>query len=231
MSMPEDKAETKPVDDKAGGSDSYAEGSAAKKGNQTVKAPKGARKPPGESKLASGAASADKAGNAQPKKQKPQTRRLLKSVGMAMPSNRMRVFLGTNSIPPLSEKKHFVAKLRKLDRIDITILEGNDEAADSNFVIGELGLTNVMLREDGRAEIEIDFTIGETGYLTVTIADRLRGTESIGRFVLPQYTGEIQSMDDLGRLPVKELAEKIDLFEQQMQLLKGELTVRREREK
>ncbi len=157
-------------------------------------------------------------------------RRLARSVGMAMPSNKVRTFLGNSVIPPVSERKHFVARLRKLDRIDITILEGDDENADRNVFVGELGLTNIKLRVDGRAEVEIEFSLAATGYLSVKLTDKIGETESTGKFFLPQFQVDVNS-GDLGSLPVKELAEKIDLFEQQMQLLKGELEVRREREK
>jgi hypothetical protein len=35
---------------------------------------------------------------------------------------------------------------------------------------------------------------------------------------------------DIGGLPIEELSQKIDLLEEQMQILKGELSVRKERE-
>ena len=167
------------------------------------------------------------------KKQAAKTRkpvkRLARSVGMAMPSNKVRVFLGNSVIPPVTERKHFVAKLRKLDSIDITILEGDEIEADRNVFVGELGLTNIKLRVDGRAEVEIEFSLDAKGYLTVKLTDKIGETESVGKFFLPQFQTDVTT-SDLGSLPVQELAEKIDLFEQQMQLLKGELKVRRERE-
>jgi len=161
---------------------------------------------------------------------KPQPRRLAKSIGMAMPSNRFRVFLGRGAIPPVSEKKHFVARLRSVDRVEIVILEGDEDQADRNEFVGEIGLSNVKLREDGRAEIEVEFTIGDKGILTVVVLDRVSGTESVGRFVSPQFADETRPDADLGGIPVEELSQKIDLLEQQMQLLKGELMVRRERD-
>ncbi len=163
-------------------------------------------------------------------KAKPQPRRLAKSIGMAMPSNRFRVFLGRGAIPPVSEKKHFVARLRSVDRVEIVILEGDEDQADRNVFVGEIGLSNVKLREDGRAEIEVEFTIGDKGILTVVVLDRVSGTESVGRFVSPQFADETRPDVDLGGIPVEELSQKIDLLEQQMQLLKGELMVRRERD-
>jgi hypothetical protein len=217
--MPEDKADKKPADDKVDSSVVSPEtGPAVDDSLTETESPGNA---PVKSESEKKKAAPDMQAQAKQKRAKPVIRRLMKSVGMAMPSDRVRVFLGVNSIPPVSEKKQFVARLRKVDRIDISVLEGNEEAADKNLFVGELGLTNVKLRADGRAE---------KGYLTVTIMDRLGNTEAIGRFPLPQFISDLQTQEDLSRLPVKELAEKIDLFEQQMQLLKGELTVRRERE-
>jgi molecular chaperone DnaK (HSP70) len=226
--MPEDKADKKPADDKVDSSVVSPEtGPAVDDSLTETESPGNA---PVKSESEKKKAAPDMQAQAKQKRAKPVIRRLMKSVGMAMPSNRVRVFLGVNSIPPVSEKKQFVARLRKVDRIDISVLEGNEEAADKNLFVGELGLTNVKLRADGRAEIEVDYSLDEKGYLTVTIMDRLGNTEAIGRFPLPQFISDLQTQEDLSRLPVKELAEKIDLFEQQMQLLKGELTVRRERE-
>ena len=158
-------------------------------------------------------------------------KRLSRSIGMAMPSNRFRVFLGQGAIPPVTEKKHFVARLKNLDRIEVVILEGDHDQADKNEFVGEVGLANVKIREDGRAEIEVDFMLGDKGMLSVILSDRIGGAEGIGRFILPQFRGEIGDGSDITGLPVEELSKKIDLLEQQMQLLEEELKVRREREK
>jgi len=156
--------------------------------------------------------------------------RLQYPVGMEMPNNRFRVFLGPGSIPPVTEKKHFVARLKKLDVLDVRILEGESEEADRNRFVGEIGLTNIKLREDGRAEIEIEFTLDDKGMLAVSLADRISNTESIARFVLPQFMQESDTENNVSGLPVEEISAKIDLLEQQMLLLKGELADRRERE-
>jgi molecular chaperone DnaK (HSP70) len=156
-------------------------------------------------------------------------KRLLKSIGMEMPSNRYRVFLGQGVIPPVSEKKHFVARLKNLDNVSITILEGDEDKADTNVYVGEVGLTNIKLRKDNRAEVEIEFSLSENGALTVKLIDRIGETESMARFVLPQFSQEALCGTELSGIPVEQLAGKIDLLEQQMQLLKGELSVRRER--
>jgi molecular chaperone DnaK (HSP70) len=161
---------------------------------------------------------------------RPQIRRLARSIGMAMPSDRYRIFLGHGAIPPVIERKHFVARLRKLDRIEVVILEGDDEKASGNEFVGEIGLSNVKLREDGRSEIEIEYSLDEKGILTVTISDRIGRIESHARFLLPQFASSMDAVVDVSGLPVEELSEKINLLEDQMKLLKGELTVRRERE-
>jgi molecular chaperone DnaK (HSP70) len=177
-----------------------------------------------------------KAGPAKPTGQtdepqaRPQLKRLAKSIGMAMPNNRFRVFLGRGAIPPVSEKKHFVARLRRRDRVEVIVLEGDSELANENKFVGEAGLTNVTLREDGRAEVEIEFALDDKGYLAVTLVDRLSGTEGIARFQPPQFVTELEGEADLSNLPATELSQKIDLLEQQMQLLKGELAVRKARE-
>jgi len=159
-----------------------------------------------------------------------QIRRLARSVGMAMPSDRYRIFLGHGAIPPVIERKHFVARLRKLDRIEVVVLEGDDDKASGNEFVGEIGLGNVKLREDGRSEIEIEYSLDEKGILTITIYDRIGRIESHARFLLPQFASSMDVAVDVSGLPVEELSEKINLLEDQMKLLKGELTVRRERE-
>jgi len=162
---------------------------------------------------------------------KPLIVRLERSIGMVMPANKVRKFLGSGAIPPVSERKHFVARLKHLDRIDVIVVEGDNESADKNVIVGEVGLTNIKLREDGRAEIEIDFTLDDKGMLIVTLIDRLTKTDCFARFVLPQFSSEKIDDAEISQVPVSELSQKIDLLEQQMKLLKGELSVRRERDK
>ena len=167
-------------------------------------------------------------------KGKPRARRKIKrldrAVGMEMPSNRYRTFLGTGAIPPVSEKKHFVAKLKNLDILRVTILEGDSDKASENILVGEIGLTNITLREDGRAEVEIDFTLDDKGMLLVRLTDRMSETESMGRFILPQFMDEFTDRGELKGLPVEQLSKKIDLLEQQISVLEGELEVRRVKE-
>lgn len=160
---------------------------------------------------------------------RPQVKRLVRSVGMAMPSDRYRIFLGHGAIPPVTEKKHFVARLRKLDRLEVVVLEGDDDKASGNDFVGEVGLGNVKLREDGRAEIEIEYSLDDKGILTIFIYDLIGRIESHARFLLPQFAPSLDAVVDVSGLPVEELSQKISLLEEQMQLLKGELTVRRER--
>ncbi len=155
--------------------------------------------------------------------------RLLRSVGMGMPGNRVRPFVGKGAIPPVSEKKHFVAKLKALDRIDVAIIEGDYPETDGNDLVGEIGLSNIKLREDGRAEIEIEFHVDKDGFVTVVVTDLLSRVESRGKFLLPQYIGS-DSDEDIRTIPVEELSFKLDLLEQQMKMLKGELTARTETE-
>lgn len=157
-------------------------------------------------------------------------KRLDRSVGMEMPSNRYRAFLGIGAIPPVSEKKHFVAKLKNLDNLRVTILEGDSDKASDNILVGEVGLSNITLREDGRAEIEIDFTLDDKGMLSVSLTDRITNTESIAKFVLPQFMDELADRIELKGLPVEQMSQKIDLLEQQISVLKGELEVRRVKE-
>ncbi|HDS31144.1 MAG TPA: hypothetical protein ENN67_08890 [Firmicutes bacterium] len=156
-------------------------------------------------------------------------KRLRKSVGMGLPSNRYRVFLGRGAIPPVSESKTFVAPLKKVDRLDISIYEGDGETIDQNVFVGEIGVNGIKLREDGKAEIEITFSLDMQGVLQVTISDKRGGIEGTSKYVLGQFSGAKSDTIDFGSLPVEELSQKIDLLEQQMDLLKGELTVRRER--
>lgn len=153
-------------------------------------------------------------------------RRLERSVGMEMPGNRYRIFLGVGTIPPVAERKHFVAKLKNLDRLSVTVLEGDKENADENILVGEIGMGNFTLREDGKAELEIEFALDEKGFLKITLADRITDTESYSMFALPQFMDEMSERVELNGLPVEQLSVKIDLLEQQISLLKGELEVR-----
>jgi molecular chaperone DnaK (HSP70) len=161
---------------------------------------------------------------------KPAIKRLMKAVGMGLPSNRFRVFLGKGTIPPVSESRTFVAKLKKVDRVEISVFEGDSDRSDLNLFVGEIGVNNVQLREDEKAEIEVTFGLDGQGILIVTILDRMGGTEATAKWVLPQFVEERSDTIDFSSLPVEELSQKIDLLEQQMDLLKGELTVRRVRE-
>ncbi len=156
-------------------------------------------------------------------------KRLEKSVGMGLPSNRVRTFLGSGTIPPVSETKNFVARLKNVDRVEITVLEGDEDQADRCEFVGEIGLANIQLREDKKAELEVTFNLDRHGILTVSLIDRNGNNESTARFMLPQFRRELKTEIDLSDVPVDELSKKIDLLEQQMDLLKGELTVRRER--
>lgn len=158
---------------------------------------------------------------------RPQIRRLTKSVGIGLPRNRYRIFLGKGAIPPVSETKQFVAPLAEISKVKIKILEGDEEQAEKNEFVGEIGINNIRLREDGRAELEIDFSLSVTGILSVRITDRIGDTEGTGRFILPQFKKETSTEPDITSLPLEELSQKIDLLEQQMQLLKTELEGRR----
>jgi molecular chaperone DnaK (HSP70) len=179
---------------------------------------KGSQK--GKTKKASGSRSK------KPAKQQ-NKKRLERSVGMEMPGNRYRIFLGVGTIPPVAERKHFVAKLKSLDKLSVTVLEGDKENADENIFVGEAGLGNFTLREDGKAEIEIEYALDDKGFLTITLADRITNTESYSKFALPQFMDEMTERIELNGLPVEQLSIKIDLLEQQISLLKGELEVRR----
>jgi len=180
---------------------------------------------------------------------KPAVRRLTRSLGIALPRNRYRVFLGKGAIPPVTESKHFVAPLAEINRVRIKVLEGDDEQADRNDLIGEIGLSNIRLREDGRAELEIEFSLTATGVLTVRLMDRIGDTESIAKWTLTQFKeiekGEEKEEEkagkkdekkeeiedfDLRSLPVSEIFQKIELLEEQMRLLKAELEARKQKE-
>jgi molecular chaperone DnaK (HSP70) len=157
-------------------------------------------------------------------------RRLSKSVGIALPRNRYRVFLGRGAIPPVSEVKQFVAPLAEINKVRIRILEGDDDQSDRNDFLGEIGINNIRLREDGKAELEIEFSLNATGILSIRLSDRIGDAEGMARYVLTQFRKETQAEADITNLPVEELSRKIDLLEQQMQLLKGELEVRGDRQ-
>jgi molecular chaperone DnaK (HSP70) len=157
-------------------------------------------------------------------------RRLAKSVGISLPRNRYRIFLGKGAIPPVSEVKQFVAPLAEINRVRIRIMEGEEDHLDRLEFLGEIGINNIKLREDGKAELEIEFSLSATGILTVRLTDRIGETEGMARYFLSQFKREGQGESDVATLPIEELNKKIELLEQQMQLLRGELEVRRERQ-
>ena len=70
----------------------------------------------------------------------------------------------------------------------------------------------------------------EKGTLEVSLTDQEGGAGGVTRFPLSQDERQDVGEADYEGLPVAELSEKIDLLEQQMQVLKGELAVRREKE-
>lgn len=155
-------------------------------------------------------------------------RRLISSIGIGLPKNKYRVFLGKGVISPVSESKQFVAPLAEINKVRIKILEGDEERADRNFYIGEIGINGIKLREDGKAELEIDFSLSATGILTVKLKDRIGDAEGTAKYVPFQFRQELKNEVDLSKLPVEELSQKIDLLEEQMKLLKKELEVRGE---
>ncbi len=158
---------------------------------------------------------------------KPGITRLKRSVGIGLPSGKYRIFLGRGAIPPVTESKTFVARLKKVDTVEIAIFEGDEETVESNEFVGEVGLKGVKLREDEKAEIEISFILDTTGTLVISLADKIGGVDGIARFVMPQFGGLVKGSIDFNSLPVEELSLKIDLLDEQMGLLKGELSVRR----
>ena len=157
-------------------------------------------------------------------------RRLNRSVGISLPRNRYRIFIGKGAIPPVSEAKQFVAPLAEINRVRIRIIEGDEEQADRNEFLGEIGINNIKLREDGKAELEIEFSLSATGILTIRLTDRIGEIEGMARFVLFQFRKGVLGEGDISTLPIEEISRKIDLLEQQMQSLKGEMEVRRERQ-
>jgi molecular chaperone DnaK (HSP70) len=156
-------------------------------------------------------------------------RRLEKSIGIGLPRNKYRIFLGRGIIPPASETKQFVAPLAEINKVRIKVLEGEEDQADKNEFLGEIGISNIRLREDGKSELEIEFSLSATGMLTIRLSDRIGETEGVARYMLHQFRRETAGDIDLNSLPIEELSKKIDLLEQQMLLLKKELEVRRER--
>lgn len=157
-----------------------------------------------------------------------QIRRITASIGIGLPRNKYRIFIGKGAIPPVSEAKQFVAPLADINKVRIKILEGDDDIADRNLYLGEIGINNIKLRDDGKSEIEIDFSLNAMGILTVRLRDRIGHTEGVARFVPFQFRRELKSTPDLSRIPVEELNQKISLLEEQMFSLKKELEVRRE---
>jgi len=156
-------------------------------------------------------------------------KRLGKSIGISLPRNRYRVFLGKGAIPPVSETKQFVAPLAEINKVRIRILEGDDDQADRNEFLGEIGINGIRLREDGKAELELEFSLNATGILMVRLSDRIGEAECMARFSLSHFRKEMHDEADISSIPVDELAKKIDLLEQQMQTIKGEIEVRREK--
>jgi molecular chaperone DnaK (HSP70) len=156
-------------------------------------------------------------------------RRISSSIGIGLPRNKYRVFIGKGAIPPLNEIKQFVAPLADIDKVRIKIIEGDNESADKNLYVGEIGINNIKLREDGKAELELDFSLNASGILTVRLRDRIGNLEGVARFVPHQFRkAPIQDEPEISRLPIEELNKKISLLEEQMQALKGELEVRGE---
>jgi molecular chaperone DnaK (HSP70) len=156
-------------------------------------------------------------------------KRLAKSIGISLPKNRYRVFLGKGTIPPVSETKQFVAPLAEINKVRIRILEGDEDQADRNEFLGEIGINGIRLRDDGKAELELEFSLSATGILTIRLSDRIGEAEGMMRFSLSQLRKETHGEVDITSMPVDELAKKINLLEEQMQILKGEIDVRRER--
>ncbi len=240
--MPDETVGDKPADDEVADENSDAEASNEEQSaetpeegdSQSATAEKSESGSLEQSGGASAAEAASKSPSEKPADDKAETRshvrRLRRSVGMAMPNNRYRVFLGRGAIPPVSEKKHFVARLKKLDRLQVVILEGDENDASNNEYVGEVGLGNLKLRQDGRAEIEIEYSLSDKGILSVALYDKIGRIDSIAKFVLPQFAAGLPRTESLAELPVNELSMKIDVLEQQMQLLKGELAVRREKD-
>jgi molecular chaperone DnaK (HSP70) len=161
--------------------------------------------------------------------QKAAVRRLGKSIGISLPRNRYRVFLGKGAIPPVSETKQFVAPLAEINKVRIRILEGDEDQADRNEFLGEIGINGIRLREDGKAELELEFSLSATGILTIRLSDRIGEAEGMARFSLSSFRKEMHDEVDITSMPAEELAKKIDLLEQQMQTIKGEIEVRREK--
>ena len=155
-------------------------------------------------------------------------KRLETSIGMALPKNRYRIFIGKGTIPPVNEVKQFVAPLADINKVRIRILEGDDPQADRNLFLGDIGINHIELRDDGKAEIELDFSLNARGILSVRLVDRIGRTEGFARFVPFQFRREVSSNLDVGRLPIDQLNQKLSLLEEQMQILKGELEVRGE---
>ena len=173
--------------------------------------------------------SVDPAKAAVPKK--PAVLRLEKSLGIGLRSNAYRVILGKGGIPPVSEIWPFIARLREKDSVSFKIMEGDNVEADKNKLIGEIGLHRIQLREDGRAVLRVEFKVGKDKILEVSILDQESGMEGVAKFSVPQFGENGESVGIGDGVPVEELSKKLEVLEEQMQLLKDELTVRRERVK
>ena len=106
------------------------------------------------------------------KEQTPSAGRLSNSIGMAMPDGTMRVFLPKGSRLPCEDASmRFLTRLKEYNKVKIQVFVGENNYADQNIFLGEVGLENIRLNKDGQALLDIVFHVDSNNLLHVHVKD------------------------------------------------------------
>jgi molecular chaperone DnaK len=99
------------------------------------------------------------------------------SLGVAVAGGYMRVLIPKNTTVPTHVSEVFTTSRDQQTLVKIMVLQGENQMAKSNELLGEFLLTNLRAGPRGTVEIEVNFDISAEGILSVRGRDKETGRE------------------------------------------------------
>jgi molecular chaperone DnaK len=93
------------------------------------------------------------------------------SLGIRVTGDRFSKIIGKNTSIPTRETKVFTTTEANQDMVTITVLQGEEERASDNTLLGMFNLTGIPPQPKGRPRIEVAFEIDTDGIVNVSAKD------------------------------------------------------------
>ncbi len=93
------------------------------------------------------------------------------NLGIRVAGDRFSAIIEKNTSIPVRESKVFTTTEKNQDMVSITVLQGDDESASANQMLGMFNLTGIPHAPAGAPRIEVSFEIDTDGIVSVSAKD------------------------------------------------------------